>query len=83
MAICPLCNALEKVTMDCPTCHNPLNDEGKISDYLDSYGHYNDEETNKMGDGYPNTAKDKICPHLLVCGDCGYEQILFRQEQEN
>lgn len=81
MAICPLCNALQKVSMDCPTCNSPLHDEGKVADYSDPYGHYNDEETVKLGDGYPNTAKEEICPHLLLCRDCGYERVLFIQEQ--
>ena len=80
MAICPLCNALREVKMDCPKCHSQLNDGGKVSDYLDAYGHYNDEETVKMGDGYPNTAKDQICPHLMVCNECGYDQVIFIQE---
>ena len=47
MAICPLCNALKELQIDCPKCANRLNDGGKVSDYLDAYGHYNDEETVK------------------------------------
>ena len=81
MAICPLCNALKELQIDCPKCANRLNDGGKVSDYLDAYGHYNDEETVKMGDGYPNTAKDQICPHLMVCNECGHDQVEFIQEQ--
>lgn len=34
----------------------------------------------KMGDGFPNTAKDEICPHLLRCDNCAYEQIVFIEE---
>ena len=81
MAICPLCNALEELNIACPQCKIQLDDGGKVSDYLDVYGHYNDEETNKMGDGYPNTAKDQICPHLMVCPKCGDDQVVFIQER--
>jgi hypothetical protein len=45
MAICPLCNALKEMEIDCPKCNIRLNDGGEVSDYLDVYGHYNDEET--------------------------------------
>ena len=81
MAICPLCNALEKVSIGCPTCNNPLQDGGKVADYSDPYGHYNDEDTVKLFDGYPNTDKDEVCPHLLVCKECDFEKVLFIQEQ--
>ena len=81
MAICPICNALEEIERECPKCRVRLKDGGKVSDYLDVYGHYNDEETVKMGDGYPNTAKDQICPSLMVCHECGYDQVVFIQEQ--
>lgn len=81
MATCPLCNALKEVNRNCPTCSTRLEDAGKVSDFLDPYSHYNDEETVKMGDGYPNTAKDQICPHLLTCKSCGYDQVIFIQEE--
>lgn len=82
MVMCPLCNSLKKLEIYCPKCRILLEDKGKVSDYLDPYGHYNDEETVKMGDGYPNTAKDHICPHLMVCPKCGYENVQFIQETE-
>lgn len=81
MAMCPLCNSLKELKIECPTCKTILHDSGKVSDYLDPYGHYNDEETVKMGDGYPNTAKDEICPHLMACPECGYDVVRFIQEE--
>lgn len=81
MAICSLCNALKEINENCPNCSEKLKDAGKVSDYLDPYGHYNDEETVKMGDGYPNSAKDQICPHVLICEECGYDQVIFIQEE--
>jgi len=81
LAICPLCNSFQAIEENCPKCGLPLDDSGKVSDFLDPYGHYNDEETVKMGDGYPHTAKDQICPHLLVCSHCGFDKVKFVQEE--
>lgn len=81
MAMCPLCNSLKELHISCPKCNTRLDDSGKVSDYLDPYGHYNDEETAKMGDGYLNTAKNRICPHLMVCNNCGYDEVKFIQEE--
>lgn len=81
MAICPLCNSLKTLDINCPKCNTQLEDSGKVSDFLDPYGHYNDEETVKMGDGYPNTARDQICPHLMVCNNCGHKEVHFIQEE--
>ena len=81
MTVCPLCNSLKTLEIHCPKCQTLLEDSGKVSDYLDPYGHYNDEETVKMGDGYPNTAKGQICPHLMVCKECGYEEVQLIKEE--
>ena len=81
MAMCPICNSFKEIVMFCPECHSRLDDSGKVSDFLDPYGHYNDEETVKMGDGYPNTAKDQICPHLMYCNHCGHNEVKFIKEE--
>lgn len=81
MAICPLCNSIKVLEVYCPTCNTQLEDSGKVTDFSDPYSHYNDEETIKMGDGYPNTAKDQICPHLMVCTNCRYDVVKFIQEE--
>lgn len=81
MAMCPICNAFEQLEVNCPECNTQLEDTGKVSDFLDPYGHYNDVETAKMGDGYPNTTKDQICPHLMYCHNCGHNEVEFVQEE--
>ncbi|WP_100330474.1 hypothetical protein [Bacillus xiapuensis] len=81
MSICPLCNALKQLEVYCPQCRFRLDDSGKVSDFLDPYGHYNDEETVKMGDGYPTTAEEHICPHLMFCPQCGYQEVRCIQEE--
>ncbi|WP_102693879.1 hypothetical protein [Rummeliibacillus pycnus] len=80
MAMCPVCNSLKVVEIDCPNCSTLLKNDGKVADFMDPYSHYEDEETVKMGDGYSNTAKDQICPHLMVCQNCGYDKVIFIQE---
>lgn len=81
MAICPLCNSLKIVEIKCPKCNALLDNAGKVADFMDPYTHYKDEEIAKMDDGYPNTAKDQTCPHLMVCRKCGYDKVIFIQEE--
>lgn len=81
MAMCPLCNAFKEIQVNCTNCGIPCYDAGKVSDFLDPYGHYNDEETVKMGDGYDNTSRDQICPHLLACPSCGTDRVILIQEE--
>ena len=75
MAVCPLCNALQTLIKGCPYCQTQLEDAGKVSDFLDPYGHYNDDETVKMGDGYLNTVATAKCPHIFYCKHCGYDKV--------
>lgn len=81
MAICQLCNSLKELEVYCPNCHVKLKDSGKVADYLEPYAHYNDEEMVKLGDGFPNTAKDGLCPHLMVCDACGYDEVYMVKEE--
>jgi len=78
VTLCPVCNALTSITINCANCQAQLEDYGKVSDYLDPYGHYNDLETVKSADGY---TEEDICPHLLYCNDCGHEQVVFIHEK--
>lgn len=79
MSECPLCNAFSDLDKTCPKCTNPLEDAGKESDFSDPYAHYNDLDTIKMADGYPSTRKEEICPHLITCNNCGYDEVKFVQ----
>ena len=77
MALCPVCNALTSLMYYCTNCQSQLEDFGKVADFLDPYGHYNDLETVKSADGY---LEDGVCPHLLYCNECGQEQVIFVHE---
>jgi|GEM_PF-515601 len=81
MSMCPLCNSFKTLEKYCATCHGQLQDAGKVADFLDPYGHYNDIETVKMGDGYLDTIEKNICPHLMHCTNCGYQEVAFIQEE--
>lgn len=81
MTLCPLCNAFETLEVYCSKCGHLLRDAGKAVDFSDPYSHYNDEETIKLSDGYPNTARDHICPHVMSCQNCGHDEVHFVREQ--
>jgi len=78
LSLCPVCNALIPLTINCILCENPLEDFGKVADFLDPYGHYNDIETVQSADGY---AQNGTCPHLLYCEDCHHEQVVLIHEK--
>lgn len=80
VAMCPICNAFRELEMNCSTCNAQLEDMGKVSDYLDPYGHYNDVDTVKMGDGYMHTIEEQTCPHLMYCKNCDRNEVTFIQE---
>jgi len=76
--LCPVCNALTTLSIHCKNCQDQLEDLGKVADFLDPYGHYNDIETVKSTDGY--IADEAICPHILFCNNCKNEQVIFIHE---
>ena len=64
---CPVCNGLTQLAETCPGCGASMEDCGKISEYVDSYGPYEEaengtEETAITGDGG--------CVHFLQCPNC-------------
>lgn len=80
MSICPLCNSFIEETFTCQTCNTDLHDYGKITDFFDPYGHYNDTDTLKMADGYAKTQENNTCPHLFYCHTCQKEYIYLMKE---
>jgi len=81
LSVCPLCNSLIQLNQHCPQCESSLTDGGRVSDYLDPYGHYNDIETVKSADGYMYTLRSNLCPHLIYCPQCHYDDVVFIKEQ--
>lgn len=65
--LCPLCNGLEKKTIICEQCGNPMEDKGSIQEYFDDYSPYLDLEITRRVDGVPADQ----CLHLFGCENCG------------
>jgi len=81
MKLCPVCNSFQSIDKSCPLCVNMLIDGGRVADYLDPYGHYNDIETSNLSDGFQRSTENEQCPHLLYCEHCNYDEVLIVKEQ--
>lgn len=79
MKICPVCNSFQTLKKKCPFCQDLLIDGGRVADFLDPYGHYNDIQTTNQGDGF-NTNNDQ-CPHLVYCEACNYDEVFPIEER--
>lgn len=78
MKMCPVCNSFQTLQKQCPFCQDMLIDAGRITDYLDPYGHYYDFETRNLAD--PSYNKER-CSHLVYCDTCHYDEVAFIEEQ--
>ncbi|AMX84480.1 hypothetical protein GS3922_12860 [Geobacillus subterraneus] len=80
MNVCPLCNGLRRMTVYCSYCRQPMEDQGKITDYFDDYSPYMDADIMKFVDGYPRTYTNHECVHLFYCPHCREEEVRFIKE---
>ena len=80
MTICPLCNGLRQMSIPCKRCHASLQDQGKVTDYLDEYSAYEEIETLKQVDGVLQSIESQICIHLYYCNQCDLEEYVIIQE---
>lgn len=67
--ICPVCNGLQELDIECPVCSQQMNDCGKWSDYLGPYSPYREIDDISMSDGTLGS-KNNQCLHLVNCADC-------------
>ncbi|WP_102347481.1 hypothetical protein [Bacillus sp. Marseille-P3661] len=81
MYICPLCNQLDQKLVECPTCKNHMEDQGRLMDYFDDYSAYLEIDGTKLVDGFPNDQQDHECPHVFYCYQCKNEHIFLISEQ--
>jgi hypothetical protein len=58
--ICPVCNNIVNEIFPCSNCGGKMKNEGRISDYYDSYSA-----------DMPIENKDTYCTHVYVCDSCG------------
>lgn len=79
MAVCPVCNSLTVVKMNCPNCGRQMTDAGKLQDYYDDYSPYLAQDIYQ--DGYDSNDSEH-CVHLFACPYCHYDRRLtFRKEE--
>jgi hypothetical protein len=60
--ICPLCNGLQDVTIECPLCGRIMSDGGTIESFWGPYSPYMDTFND-----------ENYCVHLLFCPYCHYD----------
>ncbi|CAG7618680.1 hypothetical protein PAESOLCIP111_02139 [Paenibacillus solanacearum] len=66
--MCEVCNGMESLSYSCPTCLQPADDQGKLSDYYGPYAPYR-----AIDDGMDNLSGDVMqrqCVHLAFCPAC-------------
>lgn len=80
MAVCSLCNGLKQITRICPHCQKMIEDQGKVTDYLDDYSAYMDTDSMKLFDGYSHSLELQQCVHLFFCDQCMYEEFYIVHE---
>ncbi|KKI90767.1 hypothetical protein WQ54_18625 [Bacillus sp. SA1-12] len=74
MDLCTLCNGLETRMIQCPSCQTIMEDQGKITDYLDDYSAYLDIDIMKLFDGDPTSLETHHCIHYYYCPNCQHEE---------
>lgn len=78
-SICPICNGLESLERTCSNCGYRIEDKGRVMDYYDDYSAYMPIDQMKLENGYQDLSAH-LCPHLVLCPQCGQEEVLFIQE---
>ncbi|WP_409274223.1 hypothetical protein V1499_04785 [Neobacillus sp. SCS-31] len=77
MEVCPVCNGLKKVDVNCENCSNLMEEKGRYMDYFDDYSPYMPIDQMKLEDGIPDDLKNRQCPHLYRCPACGTDSIIL------
>jgi hypothetical protein len=80
MSVCPICNGLREVYLQCTQCRQQMVDSGRLMDFYDDYSPYMEIDLMKMEDGYSNTNSGQKCPHLYTCPTCQKDEVIFIKE---
>jgi hypothetical protein len=57
--VCPLCNKMKEINLNCDICGGVMLDMGRVQDYSDPYGPQ-----------HPIHDADNYCIHLFKCEKC-------------
>ena len=67
--ICPVCNGLENIYMNCPDCEQQMQEGGSLQQFFDPYSPYiSGEILNEEG------MNEGECVHLVFCNQCGNDK---------
>lgn len=80
--ICPVCNGLKKLSVYCPECAHPCEDEGRFNDFLGPYAPYRPIDDIGMTNGYLDV-RNHLCTHVMNCPNCGHVFQTFVPEWQN
>lgn len=68
--VCPVCNGMAVLLVQCPECGKPLEDQGHVSDFYGPYGPYEEDMWPRLTGMAGRTASLR-CIHFLFCSNCG------------
>lgn len=71
--ICPICNGLTELQVQCPECGQEMIDNGSFANYLGPYSPYQDQEILELNNGIECRGPDP-CVHLLTCKNCAMDK---------
>ncbi|MFC0561763.1 hypothetical protein [Halalkalibacter alkalisediminis] len=81
MGMCPICNGLNSLQLTCDICQKEQIDYGRVMDYYGKYEAYMPIDLNKMNNGIANDERDELCPHYIICSQCGKTSVYLVKEQ--
>lgn len=64
--VCPVCNAMQAISTECPNCGQTMTDGGALENYFGPYSPYMEKED-------INRAAHSQCVHLLYCPNCHFD----------
>ncbi|SES99737.1 hypothetical protein [Anaerobranca gottschalkii] len=67
--ICPVCNGLKEIYLQCPICHGEMEEGGSLQQFFDPYSPYLSQEIMSL-----EGMSDKVCVHLIFCSNCGIDK---------
>ncbi|KUP07916.1 hypothetical protein Q73_03355 [Bacillus coahuilensis m2-6] len=74
MELCPLCNGMKEIVVECRVCQGPMKDGGRAYDYFDDYSAYMDIDSLKLVDGRIGVPTNE-CLHIFVCNECPHQDV--------
>lgn len=80
MGVCPVCNGLKKLELNCVDCNGLMEEKGRYQDYFDDYSPYMPIDQMKLEDGIPADFQNQQCPHLYRCSSCGTDCVILIKE---